>query len=267
MDLSGLPLVEIRARLEALRSAAARRRWLLALRGDGRRGAGDLARQLERRAADERAEARRLAGLFARQRRLAASGARLVAGVDEVGVGPLAGPLVAAAVLLPEPEALDLPGLDDSKRLSRAAREELDARIRAQALAVSVAELPAAEVDRLNTYRASLEAMRRAVAALAPAPQHVLVDARTLPGLDAPQTALIGGDASEACIAAASIVAKVYRDARMAELELRFPGYGFARHMGYATREHLAALRRLGPSAIHRRSFTPVSQLDLFGPP
>lgn len=263
MDLSGLPLGEIRARFEALRTGAARRRWLLALRGDDRRGAGDLARLLEKRAADERAEARRLAGLFARQRRLAVAGAWLVAGVDEVGVGPLAGPLVAAAVVLPEPEALDLPGLDDSKRLSRASREDLDARIREQALAVSVAELPAAEVDRLNPYRASLEAMRRAVASLALAPQHVLVDAHTLPGLAVPQTALVGGDASEACIAAASIVAKVFRDARMAELELRFPGYGFARHMGYGTPEHLAALRRLGPSAIHRRSFSPVSQLEL----
>ncbi len=264
MDLSELPLPRIRERFEALRSAAARRRWLAALRGDPRRGACALARQLERRAFEGRAEARRLLGLFRRQCRLAAGGATLVAGVDEVGVGPLAGPLVAAAVVLPGPEALDLPGLDDSKRLTRLARERLAARIREQALAVAVAELPAPLVDRLNVYRASLEAMRRAVESLPFAPHHVLVDARTLPGLRAPQTALVGGDGSEACIAAASIVAKVFRDARMAELDLRFPGYGFARHMGYATREHLSALRRLGPSAIHRRSFSPVSQLELF---
>jgi ribonuclease HII len=264
MDLSQLPLALVRARFEMLRSAAARRRWLAALRGDSRRGAGALALRLERQARERRAEAQRLAGLFRRQRRLAAAGASLVAGVDEVGVGPLAGPVVAAAVVLPARRALELPGLDDSKRLPRPARERLAGQIREQALAVALAEIAAPEVDRMNVYRASLEAMRRAVEALPFAPHHVLVDARTIPGIGVPQTAVVGGDASEACIAAASIVAKVFRDARMAELDLRFPGYGLARHMGYATPEHLAALRRLGPSAAHRRSFSPVSQLALF---
>jgi ribonuclease HII len=171
--------------------------------------------------------------------------------VDEVGVGPLAGPVVAAAVVLPP--RVDLPGLGDSKQLSRSQRERLDAAIRAQALAVAVEELPPAEVDRLNVLRASLEAMRRAVEALSVRPDHVLVDARRIPAIRAPQTSL----------AAASIVAKVHRDAIMRELDARHPGYGFTRNKGYATREHLAALGRLGPAPVHRRSFAPVAQLAL----
>src|SRR5690606_14347445 len=168
-----------------------------------------------------------------------------VAGVDEVGMGPLAGPVVAAAVVLPD--RVELPGLDDSKRLLRGERERLAAAIRGQALAIAIGEVWPAELDRLNVYRAGLEAMRRAVAALAPAPEHLLVDARTVPGTAVPQTPIVQGDARDGSIAAASIVAKVHRDAIMRRLEDEHPGYGFARHMGYATREHLAALRRLGP--------------------
>jgi ribonuclease HII len=182
-----------------------------------------------------------------------------VAGVDEVGMGPLAGPVVAAAVVLPERAAL--PGLDDSKRLSRAARERLARAIREQALGVAVAEVSAREIDAGNVLRASQEAMRRALAALPVAPDHVLVDGREVPGLGLPQTAIVGGDARDASIAAASIVAKVHRDALMRELERSHPGWGFAVHMGYATRAHLAALRRLGPSPAHRRSFAPVAGL------
>jgi ribonuclease HII len=185
-----------------------------------------------------------------------------VAGVDEVGVGCLAGPVVAAAVVLPE--RVDLPGLDDSKRLARAAREALDARIRAQALALAVAEVEPREVDRLNVLRASLEAMRRAVEALALRPDHVLVDARTIPSIRAPQTALPHGDARDGSIAAASIVAKVHRDALMRRLDARHPGYGFAEHKGYATLAHRDALQRLGPSPIHRLSTAPVAQLRLW---
>jgi ribonuclease HII len=202
-----------------------------------------------------------VARLFALRRRLAREGATLVAGVDEVGVGPLAGPVVAAAVILGPRVAL--PGLDDSKQLPRAVRERLDAAIRDQALAIGVGEVWPPELDRLNVYRAALEAMRRAVLALATPPDHVLVDARTIPDIAAPQTAIVGGDARDGSIAAASIVAKVHRDAIMCRLEGDHPGYGFARHMGYATREHLRALRRLGPSPLHRRSFAPCSQLSL----
>jgi ribonuclease HII len=127
-----------------------------------------------------------------------------------------------------------------------------------------VAEVWVDEIDRRNIYQASLLAMQRAVEALAPRPDHVLVDARRIPGIDTVQTSIVGGDGLDASIAAASIVAKVHRDAIMARLDAEYPGYGFARHMGYATREHLRALRRLGACPIHRRSFVSVSQLPLF---
>ena len=199
-------------------------------------------------------------GLFALRRSLRDAGALRIAGVDEVGMGPLAGPVVAAAVVLPD--EICLPGLDDSKRLTRRARERLDVAIREQAVALAVAEVTPEEVDRLNVYRAGLEAMRRAVVALSSAPDHVLVDARTIPDVVFPQTGIVGGDARDGSIAAASVVAKVYRDAAMRALDAVHPGYGFASHKGYPTSEHLRALGRLGPSPVHRRSFGPVAQLS-----
>jgi ribonuclease HII len=259
--MSRPPLAELAARARAAHQPRAMAALARALRADPRGGAQALADALLRRLAEQRRERARVARLFALRRRLASEGAALVAGVDEVGVGPLAGPVVAVAVILGPRVAL--PGLDDSKQLPRAARERLDAEIRAQALAIGVGEVWPPELDRLNVYRAALEAMRRAVLALATPPDHVLVDARTIPGIAAPQTAIVGGDARDGSIAAASIVAKVHRDAIMRRLEGEHPGYGFARHMGYATREHLRALRRLGPSPLHRRSFAPCSQLSL----
>ena len=262
MDPGRVPLAELRARLEEAPSRRQQRRLADALRADPRAGARRLAEACERRLERARAERRRLARLFALRRRLRRGGARWVAGVDEVGMGPLAGPVVAAAVVLPD--RVELAGLDDSKRLDRASRERLARQVREQALAWSVAEVSVAEVDRLNVYQAGLEAMRRAVAGLALAPDHLLVDGRVVPQLAVPQTRLVGGDARDGSIAAASIVAKVHRDALMCALDARHPGYGFARHKGYATREHLAALRRLGPCAVHRRSFGPVAQGELF---
>jgi ribonuclease HII len=153
-----------------------------------------------------------------------------------------------------------LSGLNDSKKLSRSAREGLDVAIRKQAVAVGIGEVSASDVDRLNPYQAGLLAMRKAVLALAVEPDHILVDARRIPQLDIPQTPLVGGDAIDASIAAASIVAKVYRDAILIRLGDEYPGYGFDRHMGYGTSEHMDALRRLGPTPIHRRSFAPVAQ-------
>lgn len=253
-DLSGEPLARLRRRVDEAGSDAALEQLAGLLAADPRSGARALARGVARRLA----ERRRLARLFALQRRLLGEGARAVAGVDEVGVGPLAGPVVACAVVLPE--RVDLPGLNDSKQVAPATRERLAAAIRAQALAVSVAALPPAEVDRLNVYRAALEAMRRAVAGLTVAPDHLLVDARTVPGVAVAQTSIVHGDAEDGCIAAASIVAKVARDAMMCELHVQYPGYGFDRHKGYGTAEHLAALRRLGPSPVHRRSFAPVAR-------
>lgn len=190
-------------------------------------------------------------------------GLERIAGVDEVGVGPLAGPLVAAAVILPREVAVR--GIDDSKKLTPAARERLAGEIRECAVAVGVGIVSVDEVDTLNTYRASLEAMRRAVTALAHAPEQILVDARRIPGVDLPQMSIIKGDATSYSIAAASIIAKVTRDAMMQDIDTQYPNYGFARHMGYATREHLSALGKYGPSPVHRRSFLPVRQLRLFG--
>ncbi len=186
-----------------------------------------------------------------------------VGGVDEVGVGPLAGPLVAAVVILP-PEVALL-GIDDSKKLLPQTRTRLAEQIRGCALAIGIGVVEVAEVDRLNTYWAAIEAMRRAVCALPEPAEQLLIDARRIPGLDVPQMAIIKGDAASYSIAAASIIAKVARDAMMCDLDRLYPAYGFARHMGYGTPEHLAALERFGPCAVHRRSFMPVQQARLPG--
>jgi ribonuclease HII len=187
-------------------------------------------------------------------------GVRHVAGVDEVGMGPLAGPVVAAAVVLPAETHVD--GVADSKMLAPAVRQRLAVEIRRRALGVGVSVVPPEEIDALNIYHAGLLALRRAVEALRPlVPGFVLVDGREIPGLGLPQSAYPKGDAFVASIAAASIVAKCHRDALMAELDRLYPAYGFGRHMGYATRDHLAALRAHGPSPVHRRSFAPVAAL------
>ena len=179
-----------------------------------------------------------------------------IAGVDEAGRGALVGNVVAAAVILPA--QFDLPGLTDSKKLSARQREVLFDAITAQALAWCAAAASPAEIDAMNIHHATLLAMRRAVEGLATPPQSVLVDGKFTPDLAMPARAIVGGDASEACIAAASIIAKVTRDRQMAELEARFPGYGFAVHKGYGTKAHLAALARLGATPEHRRSYAPV---------
>jgi ribonuclease HII len=196
-----------------------------------------------------------------------AQGFTAVAGLDEVGRGALCGPVVAAAVVLGP--GFDTGGLDDSKRLTARQRERLAARIRESARAWAVGAAEAPEVDRFNVLRATHLAMRRAIAGLSAAPDLLLVDALTIPGVSIPQRPIVKGDAVSVSIAAASIVAKVERDAIMRELDGRYPGYGLARNMGYASEDHREALRRLGPSAIHRRSFVvmDVVQAGLFGPP
>jgi ribonuclease HII len=257
-DLGRFSLSELRARCGAAQSAVGRGRLRAALQRDARQGALQLAGALAKRASAERRENRRLARLFALRASLLSAGARWVAGVDEVGMGPLAGPVVAAAVILPL--RVKLPGLDDSKKLTAEARERLDLCIREQALGVGLGIVEPEDIDRLNIYRAGLEAMRRAVLLLGLAPDHVLVDARRIPGLGCEQTPIADGDSRDGSIAAASIVAKVARDAIMRRLDEQHPGWGLAQHMGYATAQHLAALRRLGPSPVHRRSFAPVAR-------
>jgi ribonuclease HII len=183
-----------------------------------------------------------------------------MAGVDEAGRGPLAGPVYAAAVILDPGRVPD--GLADSKLLAATVRERLVPAIETGALAHAVAFATTAEVDALNILQASLLAMRRAVALLQPGPESVLVDGNRCPdGLPCPSRAVVGGDGSVPAISAASILAKVARDLEMQRLDALYPGYGFAQHKGYATRAHLEALRRLGPCAEHRRSFAPVREL------
>jgi ribonuclease HII len=184
---------------------------------------------------------------------------RLVAGVDEVGRGPLAGPVVAAAVIL-DP-ARPIPGLADSKKLTERRRETLAEQIRAQALAWALGRAEVEEIDRINILQASLLAMQRAVESLAIPPQRALVDGNRLPRLACEAQAIVGGDASVAVISAASIIAKVARDRELVELDRVHPGYGLARHKGYPTKQHLEALRRLGVTPIHRRSFGPVRRV------
>jgi ribonuclease HII len=207
--------------------------------------------------------ARERARMLFTERALWAVGLSRVAGVDEVGIGPLAGPVVAAAVVLPCDVALD--GIRDSKLLSARQRDALEGAIRETALGIGVGVVEVEEVDRLNVYRAGLAAMARAVQALPLPPEHLLVDARQIPDCTISQTSVARGDRTVYSIAAASIVAKVYRDRLMVAMDGRYPGYGFARHAGYGTAAHLRALRSLGPTPIHRRSFAPVRDVLLNG--
>lgn len=186
---------------------------------------------------------------------------RLIAGVDEAGRGPLAGPVSAAAVILDARRPIG--GLADSKQLTAKCREVLADEIRVKALAYAVAWASVDEIDSINILQASLLAMQRAIGALATAPELVLVDGNRCPDLHVPARAIIGGDATEAAISAASILAKVARDRLMVDLDKRFPGYGFASHKGYPTRAHLEGLRRLGVCPEHRRTFRPVREILL----
>ncbi|MEW6771357.1 MAG: ribonuclease HII [Bacillota bacterium] len=197
--------------------------------------------------------------LFHFEQELRKSGFSLIAGIDEVGRGPLAGPVVAAAVILPA--AADLPGLNDSKALSEQKRVLLAEQIFASALAWAIGSATVAEIDTLNIRQASFLAMRRALVGLHLRPDCLVVDGHPIPALPLPQQAVVGGDAQVAAVAAASIIAKVTRDRLMLELDRRFPQYGFRRHKGYPTPEHLAMLARFGPTPFHRRSFTPVREL------
>ncbi|MGH8457159.1 MAG: ribonuclease HII [Stenotrophobium sp.] len=185
----------------------------------------------------------------------------LIAGVDEAGRGCLAGPVYSAAVILPADHGIE--GLNDSKKLSAARRERLFVLIQARALACAIARAEPREIDDINILQASLLAMRRAVDALAIAPQEAWVDGNQPPRLRCKVTTVIGGDALHPCIMAASILAKVARDREMERLDTEYPGYGFARHKGYGTAVHMQALRTLGVTPIHRMSFAPCSQLDL----
>ncbi|WP_370539094.1 ribonuclease HII [Anaeromyxobacter sp. PSR-1] len=254
-DLARLSVAELRARLldrgEALGDACE-----AALEADPRAGAREVLRLVRKRRRENRAEGQRLRHLLRYEGELWERGLVHVAGVDEAGMAPLAGPVVAGACVLPRDYRPR--GIDDSKQLDRAERERLAEDIKRNAVCWAVARAEVEEIDRLNVYWAGMLALRRAVDGLAVRPEHLLVDARKLPDLPFPQTPIVHGDALSLTIAAASILAKTARDALMAELDLVHPGYGFARHKGYPTAEHFDALGRLGACPIHRRSFAPV---------
>ena len=238
---------------------------LEALDVDPRAGAQQLAKRIRARYRSNRSEGQRLHTLLRFEIELWAQGYSLVAGVDEAGMAPLAGPVVAGAVILPQ--NYKLRGLDDSKKiLDHETREELAAKIKQDALCWSFGFAEVEEIDKINIYHAGLLAMQRAVTGLTCVPDFVLVDARRIPQCPAPQRGIIRGDTLSASIAAASIIAKTTRDAHMLEMDALYQGYGFASHKGYPTPEHCRALKDLGAVAIHRRSFARVREVLCLDP-
>ena len=251
-DLSGMTVREVRDHVAGARPEPGDALWR-ALQNDHRKGVRDECERLLRRRGAERAAREREERMRRHESELWAEGATHVAGVDEAGRGPLAGPVVAAAVVLPR--ELPVRGIDDSKKLTSARREELFGLIREHAVAVGTGIVGQDVIDEINILRATHRAMRESVASLQLTPDHVLVDGDPIPDAEFPQTAVHQGDSLSTAIAAASIIAKVTRDRMLVEADERFPGYGFARHKGYGTREHVSALMRLGPCELHRRSF------------
>jgi ribonuclease HII len=230
-----------------------------ALRSDPRPSAQAILQAIDRRRREHRAEGQRLRSILRYERELWAGGILRVAGIDEAGMSPLAGPVAAAAVVFPP--GFRLPGVDDSKKLDEKERDRLAPVIRENALAWAVAFVEADEIDRINIYWAGLLAMQRAVEALGVVPQHLLIDGRRLRDLAIAQQRIDKGDEKSLSIAAASILAKTARDARMVEYDERYPLYGFARHKGYPVRAHVETLRVHGACPIHRQSFAPVREV------
>ena len=198
-------------------------------------------------------ERTRIEGMLRYERALWKSGVRFIAGVDEAGRGPLAGPVVAAAVVFSSD--VSITGIDDSKRLTPTRREELFEKIKNEAMAVATGIVTEKEIDRMNILQATFKAMRMAIGSLSIRPEHILVDGRPLPEKFYPQTAIIGGDRQSYSVAAASIIAKVTRDRMMVAYDKDYPQYGFARHKGYGTKKHVEAIRIHGPCEIHRKTF------------
>jgi ribonuclease HII len=231
---------------------------------DERSGAKAIMRAIERRRFEHRAEGQRLRRMLRYETALWTTGVKYIAGVDEAGMSPLAGPVAAAAVIFAS--GTKIPGVDDSKKLDADTRQRLAQAIKGSALAWSVGFASIEEIDRLNIYWAGMLAMSRAVSGLSIKPDHLLIDARRLKDLSIPQQPIIKGDCKSLTIAAASIIAKTARDAVMCKLCIENPGYGFSKHKGYPVREHLVALNRLGASPVHRRSFAPV-RISLGLPP
>ncbi|WP_059170127.1 ribonuclease HII [Bacillus sp. FJAT-27445] len=222
---------------------------------DSRKGVQELIRKWNQARSEEVKLRERFYEMTYFEREARAQGFKLIAGIDEAGRGPLAGPVAAAAVILPED--FFLPGLDDSKKLSAKRREEYEQKIKREAIAFNVCLIGPEEIDELNIYQASIKAMKNAAASLSPLPDYVLVDAIKLE-MPFPSEPIIKGDARSISIAAASILAKNERDRFMKNIASQFPVYGFDRHMGYGTKEHLEAIKKYGITPHHRKSFAPV---------
>lgn len=254
-DVHRMPIKEIK---ELLQQEPLDMQLLHALSGDSRQGVRQLLEQVEKRLERKRMQEEQWLNMTVHERHLRQEGCRWIAGVDEVGRGPLAGPVVTAAVILPED--FYLPGLNDSKKVSPALRESYYEVIVREAVSFAVIFADAETIDQLNIYQATLQAMRDSIGKLEVTPDITLVDGLQVADFPTRQLALVGGDGRSVSIAAASIVAKVTRDRWMAEAAQQYPMYGFERNAGYGTPEHLAAIARYGPSPIHRKSFAGVKE-------
>ena len=258
MDVSAMKTKEIEAILQ--QTADADLPAILAeLQMDSRKAVQNLAAKYLRQMEKQEKERQRMAAMWDFEKAAKAKGYRWIAGTDEVGRGPLAGPVVAAAVILPEDA--DLPEIKDSKKLSEKQRDYLDQLIKEQAIAWCIASLNEEEIDQMNILEASRCAMRNAVNGLSQTADFVLVDGLPNPRIEQPSEAIVKGDNRSISIAAASIIAKVYRDRLMDEYDALYPGYGFAANKGYPTEEHMQAVETQGPCAIHRMTFRPLSEL------
>ena len=231
---------------------------LTELEQDGRSGVIQAIAKRKKEIQKRLDEDERLEGMLAYEKECYARGMELIAGVDEVGRGPLAGPVVAAAVILPE--NCKIPGLNDSKKIPKSKHKEIYEAVLQNAIAIGIGVKDNHVIDQVNIYEATKLAMMEAIGQLEPQPQHLLIDAMKL-DLPIPQTSIIKGDANSLSIAAASIVAKVTRDQMMEEFDREYPGYDFAQNAGYGTANHLAGLHKLGVTPIHRRSFEPVKSM------
>lgn len=254
MDISKLSIKEIKSLLE---TNADEKIWQ-AIQSDTRKGVQNLLKAKLR----QEKEYQRVANLYKYENECALRGHKFVAGVDEVGRGPLAGPVVVSAVILPLNFFIEK--LNDSKKLSEATREKLYDIILQNALAVNTAVIDEKTIDRVNIYQAAMNGMYQAIYGLKIKPEEVLIDAMPLDSLDIPHQSIIKGDAKSASIAAASIVAKVTRDRMMNEFDKIYPQYGFAQNKGYGTKEHIEALQKYGPCKIHRCSFEPIKSMIKF---
>jgi len=233
-------------------------RMICACQNDSRQGVRRLAVQLVKYQQAQALEQARIQQLLVEENKLWKQGYLLLAGVDEAGRGPLAGPVVAGACILPA--KFDLPGLNDSKMLTESKREKLFIQIQKQAIDYAIGSAEPAEIDALNILQATKLAMKRSIEGLTIRPHYLLIDALNLPDVQLPQLPLIGGDHLSASIAAASILAKVTRDRLMVQLHSLYPEYTFSKNKGYGTSEHMQVLKRLGPCPLHRKSFAPVRQ-------